>query len=299
MNWFRNIILALIAIPFIPAAIKTLKNLYSNASKQTTKVGLISLKGPIADASLTAAHLKQMFEDDDIVAILLKIDSPGGAAGASQALYSEILERKKIYQKPVVAWVQNICASGGYYVASAADTIVATPVALIGSVGAYFAWPQFKEFVENYKVHYHLVPSGKYKTTFNPFGATSPEELKLVKQLADNTVEIFIADVIRARPQLGKLKVENWAEGRIFTGQQALELGLIDQLGSQITVEETLKKLADITTDIEWVKPAQQPGWLKFLSDGEDTDEEHPYIKACVAAFCTHLGIGTTTTPQL
>jgi len=264
------------------------KKYYNDLKHPTTKVGIITIKGAIVDSSLYAQQYKELLEEKDIAAILLKIDSPGGLAGASQALFQEIYEQKKLHNKPIVAWIQNLGASGGYYVAAAADYIIATPTAFVGSIGVYTMYPQFNKLIEQLHVSYVAVHSGKFKTAGNPIIQTTPEQISMLQGLIDDTYETFVADVIRARPQLETSSHTIWADGKIFTGNQALSLGLIDAVGSQIVTEQVIKARAHITTDIQWVHVKRSYSWLRMLL-GEEADESGNYIAAALQSAYANL----------
>jgi len=290
-----NTFLLLMLLNYAPPLVKSIASTYEELLEPHTKVGLISIKGCLEDSTTHAKNLKKFFERKDIQAILIKMDSPGGAAGASQALFNEIKEAKKVHMKPVVVWVQNVCASGGYYIACASDHIIASPASLVGSIGAYIAHPAFKKFIEQFKIQYTTSKAGTYKTAGNPLLDLTPEQEVMFKSLVDDIYLQFTHDVAQQRPKLSLQKVSTWADGRIFTGAQALELGLIDELGSQITVEQYLKQKINVENKIEWVRPTCKSQLMQLLSsnDCEDAGEEkHSYISAAVHALCSYAETG-------
>jgi protease-4 len=289
-NWLRNIFLLLLIVQFAPVVIKNVKQYYEDAVTPKTKVGIITIKGPISDTSVYVQQFKTFCEETSIKAILLKVDSPGGFAGASASLHHVIRALKELHHKPVIAWIQNMCASGGYYIVAAADYIIATPVSGIGSIGAYIPQLQLKELAEQYHVKYNAIHAGKYKTTGNPLLVNTPEQNAMLQQFVDDTYRIFVQDMIESRPQLATATKEAWADGKVFTGQRALELHLIDAVGSQLTVEQIIKERAHITTEIAWVRPPKQSHWLKLLAGTEDDgDADHSYIAAAAETFINHL----------
>ena len=284
-DYLRNIFWVLLLLQLLPVFIKSFKTQYSDLLESKTKVGVISVDGLIYESDKKVKELKKFFEDTDIKAIILKIDSPGGSAGGAQALYNEIKHFKSIYtNKYVIAYVENIAASGGYYIASAADYIIASPGAFIGSIGVYIQHPYFKDFIEQYKVKYEIIKSGSYKGMGNVFLELTDEQRKLLQGVTNNVHQQFIRDVSQQRPGLGDVK--QWGEAQIFSGEQALKLKLIDALGSQSTVIKALEDNAHIEGKIDWVKPSKKLGILSTLL-GQDSDEDNgSYLHSLVSTVC-------------
>ena len=200
------------------------------------------------------------------------------AAGTGQAIYNEIMELKKIYPKPVIVLVENVCASGGYYIACAADHIIASPMALVGSIGVampYFF--QFKEFAEYHKIKYVPLAAGEYKNSTNPFTEITPEQKQMLQSVLDDSYEQFAADIAEHRNLSLDTKNE-WANGKIFNGRQALKLGLIDELGSATQVTQAIKQRSGITGDIKWIHAPSRTGVWALL--GGESDDEQTLVSA-------------------
>lgn len=288
-DYLKNIFWLLIILQLAPAFIKNIKTQYEPYLEKKTKVGVICIKGPICNSSKYIKDIKQFFERDDIKAIVLKIDSPGGAAGASQAIFNEIKELKKgIHSKFVLVLVENIAASGGYYIASAADYIVATPAAFIGSIGSYISYPVVKEFIEYHKFKYEIIKSGSFKTVCSPFVEITSEQRAFLQNLSDNVYHQFIKDIKNQRAKANlPADIKEWAEGKIFTGEQALKIGLIDSVGSQTTAVEVLKAKAPIIGKIEWVKPTHKTGILQTLFSGEDESDTESTLESSLKTVCS------------
>jgi len=265
-----------IGLQFAPTLIKNIKTQFSNISEHKTKVGIVSLDGAITDSEKTIKSLRKYFEDKDIKAIVFKIDSPGGASGSSQDIFQEILAMKKQNNKKIITFVQNVAASGGYYVAAATDHIIATPSAFIGSIGSYIAFPTIKNFIEQFKLKYEIIKSGDYKTAANPFTDLTEEQRQMFQELSNNVYYQFIRDMAAQRLALSK-NYKQWADGKIFTGEQALKLGLIDEIGSHSTVVKALKEHAGIEGKIEWVKAKKTNNALYSLLSGEDDDKDSEF----------------------
>jgi protease-4 len=285
-DYLKNIFLILVILSILPRLIDSLHKQYGSFFESKTKVGVVSIKGIIYDSTHHNKHLSAYFKDPSIKAILLKIECPGGAAGTSQAIYNEIKELKKEYPKPVIALIENVCASGGYYIACASDHIIASGSATVGSIGAYLPLSfQLKEFIEQYKVHYAPVKAGRYKTVGDPFVDRTPEETALLQGMLNDTYAQFSTDVATAR-KLSLKEITQWGEGKVFSGRQALALGLIDALGSAKTAERIIKEKALIDDAIEWVKPPESSSILSFFSDPTDEGENNMF-SSCVNEVCS------------
>jgi protease-4 len=216
-------------------------------------VAIIRIEGTIssspsfpggADPDEILPLLKKAREDPNIKAVIIRINSPGGQAGASQEIYREIM-RVREAGKPVVASLGDIATSGGYYVASAADKIVAEPGTLTGSIGAILIVPQLEELLEKYGIRFVIVKAGKFKDITSPFREITPQEKELLQRMLDDIHEQFIQDVAGGRG-LDVEKVREIADGRILTGKQAKELGLVDEFGNSNDAVDLAAELAGI-----------------------------------------------------
>jgi len=261
----------------VPQIVVVLTKQYTTLITPSTKVGIISFTQTLTNSGEYVRNLKKFFKDPAIKAILLRVDCPGGAAGTSQAIYGELVSLKEQYpHKPVVVFVENVCASGAYYIASPCDWIVATGSSFIGSIGVYIAAPRLKEFINQFKIEYAVTKTGKYKTILNPLMPSVEGEQALLQELCDDTYKQFTEDVAKSRPVLNLSEADLWANGKIFTGRQALEMKLIDQVGSLSQVEQQLRERAHIpaSQEIQWVKAEQKNLIMKLLSP-DDTGESN------------------------
>ncbi|OGB83423.1 hypothetical protein A3F66_05470 [candidate division TM6 bacterium RIFCSPHIGHO2_12_FULL_32_22] len=270
IRYLTIILLGMLIIQALPIFIKKIKEEYFNMIEPKTKVGLICVNDMIKSSGKTCKYLKKYFEDKNIKAILLKIDSQGGYAGSSEAIFLEILALKKDFPKPIITLTENICASGGYLVAAATDYIIAAPSCTVGSIGSYLGYFKLKEFINNWKVQYEIQKSGKYKSICNPFTETTKEEEELLKNVSESSYKVFLENVAQTR-KLSLKDKDIWAEGKVFTGSQALKVGLVDELGTRSNAIKKIKDLAFIDNKIEWVK-ADKQNMLEKLID-EDDDE--------------------------
>ena len=263
----KSLILFLIFLQIVPFFIKNIRDQYHDLIKDKTVVGIVPFKKPLTDAEPYIKNLTEFFKNTSIKAIVLKMDCPGGAAGSSQTIFNELKALKKKYPKPVIVFVENVCASGAYYVACGADVIIASPSAFIGSIGVYIPRPELKEFIEQFKIKYSVVKTGSFKTVGDPFLADTPEQLAMLQSLTNATYKQFIEDVAAQRSKLALANASSWAEGKIFTGTQALDLGIIDKVGSPATVEQELRERIDVVGEIEWRKACEPSTFAKFFSD--------------------------------
>jgi protease IV len=275
-DYLKNIFWVLLILQFAPPVFKTIQQEWSDYAEPKNKIGLIFLNGCIMSSSRWNKQFKKFFKDPEIKAILIKIESGGGAAGSCSAIFAEILQLKKEYPKPIVAYAENICASGGYQIACAADHIVATGSAVIGSVGAKFV-TQFKvkEFLQNYKIKPEAISSGAYKNCTDPFADFTDDQKKMLQEMSDDCYEHFAQDIAQCR-HLNMANKNIWAEGKIFTGNEALKLKLIDELGNQTTAIDFVKKqILHADREIELVKIPAPSKWQQWLHpDSEEDDDD-------------------------
>jgi len=193
------------------------------------KVGVCEVTGVITDSREILRGLKSLVEDGGVKAIVIRIDSPGGGVGASQEIYREIVKTRKM--KKVVASMGGVAASGGYYVACGADRIVANPGTITGSIGVVMQFANLEDLLDKIGYKGYVVKSGTYKDIGSPFREMTQKERTLLKEVIDTVHRQFVDTVMESR-NLPRDSVEAVADGRIFSGEQALNLGLVDQLGN-------------------------------------------------------------------
>ncbi len=193
------------------------------------KVALVKLEGLLITAEPVVEELNEYAEDSSVKAIVLRIDSPGGGVVVSQEIYNAVKNARKEGKK-VVASMGTVAASGGYYVAAAADRIVANPGTLTGSIGVKMEFANIEKLLEKIGVKGMVVKAGEYKDVGSPFREMSEQEKKLLQDVIDDVHSQFIKAVAEGR-NMQEAEVRAIADGRIFTGRQALDLKLVDQLG--------------------------------------------------------------------
>lgn len=283
LNAIKNIFIVLILLNIAPSLIVGIKDQYFAFLSPRTKVAQISIDSLIDSSDPYTKYLREYFKDPEVKAILLKIESQGGTPGSCQSIFNEIQYLKKKYPKPIIVLTENMCASGAYYIACACDSIISSPACIIGSIGARFTtFFDTKKFLQQHNIEPYSISSGKYKGVMNPFEAPTLEQQAMLQEVSNNTYEQFAHDVAIAR-KLSFAQKENWADGKIFTGQQAHKQGLVDQLGSYSIVLEKIHAVAPIEGDIQWIKPQDEKwiGWTdvfkKIVQGG---------IENSIAKFC-------------
>lgn len=263
LNAIKNIFIVLILLNIAPSLIVGIKDQYFAFLSPRTKVAQISIDSLTDSSEPYTKYLREYFKDPEIKALLLKIESQGGTPGSCQSIFNEIQYLKKKYPKPIIVLTENMCASGAYYIACACDSIIASPACIIGSIGARFTtFFDTKKFLQQHNIEPYSITSGKYKGVMNPFEAPTQEQQTMLQEVSNNTYEQFAHDVAIAR-KLSFAQKEVWADGKIFTGQQAHKLGLVDQLGSYSNVLEKIHAVAPIEGEIQWIKPHDDKwvGW--------------------------------------
>lgn len=231
-------------------------------------VGVVKVKGVIMDSHKVLKELKEFEEDSSIKAVLLRIDSPGGAVGPSQEIHDAVLRVKKT--KPVVASFESVAASGGFYVAVAAQKIVTNPGTLTGSIGVIMDFANLAELYKWAKVDRYVIKSGKFKDVGSDSRAMTPEEKQLLQDLIGNVYEQFLKAVADGR-KLPLDAVRPYADGRILTGEQAFRAKLVDRLGGLDAALEEVRALAkmDAKQKLNLVYPEpKRRSLLEMLGSG-------------------------------
>lgn len=218
-------------------------------------IAIVEINGPIRfnqksqrflsyDAATVTRELREFAKRNEIRAIILRINSPGGTVAAVQEIYEEII-KARAKGKIVVASMGDVAASGGYYIASACDRIVANRGTLTGSIGVILELSNVQELFKKIGVKVEVLKTGKYKDSGSAYRQLTPEEKALFENLINDAYGQFVDDIVKGR-KMDKQKVLSLADGRIFTGSQALNAGLIDALGNDEDALELAKTLAKI-----------------------------------------------------
>jgi protease-4 len=221
---------------------------------QSGSVAVIHIYGPIRAPMSASAwsedndeivrRLHEISEDDDIKAVLLRINSPGGTVGSVQEIYTEVL-KCKAKGKKVVASLGDVAASGGFYIATSADKIISNPGTITGSIGVIMEFGNFESLFQKIGVRLQVVKSGAHKDIGSPARPLTPEERRMLQASIDDAYSQFV-DAVAAGRGLARDKVLKLADGRIFTGREAQHAGLVDDLGDSRDAMDILIKLANL-----------------------------------------------------
>lgn len=240
------------------------------------RVALIRIEGMIMDSKDTIAEIKEYVKDPNIKAIVLRINSPGGAVAPAQEIYKEI--KKAVQKKNVVVSMGSVAASGGYYIASPATRIIANPGTLTGSIGVIMEIPNVEGLLDKLGIKTEIVKSGKHKDMASIFRGIGKEEKVILQEVLDNVHEQFIQAVVEGRKMLYD-DVKTIADGRVFTGEQALKLGLIDELGNLEDALLITAKLSGIDGEPVVVSKKEQISIMNLLKGPKELIENIPTVK--------------------
>jgi protease-4 len=231
------------------------------------RIGVIPIEGAITESESVVSQLVEFKEDEGIKAIILRVNSPGGGVGPSQEIYREV--RKTIEKKKVIASMGSIAASGGYYVSSAANKIVANPGTLTGSIGVLIEFVRLQELMEKIGVDMEVLKSGEFKDIGSPHRKLTERDKEMIQKIVSDIQTQFVEAVAKGR-ELSVERVREIADGRIISGSQGVELGLVDQLGNFQDAVELAKSMAGIKGEVKLVYP-QRTGvrlWDLLFEEG-------------------------------
>jgi protease-4 len=227
-------------------------------------VGIVEVEGVIKDAEPTIEALEGLRKDSHVVAVVLRVDSPGGGVAPSQEIYQAV-ERVR-GEKPVVASLGNVAASGGYYVAAPATAIVAAPGTLTGSIGVIMEFRQLMELADKVGVRQDVVKSGPFKDIGQPLRPMTADERQLLQGMVDDVYEQFVQAVATGR-KLDPAEVRRLADGRLYSGAQAKAAGLVDELGGLATAVQVAWERGGQTGEPKTRKSKTpwRPWWLDAI----------------------------------
>ncbi len=225
------------------------------------RVALVDVKGVITSSENIVRQVRKYEDDGSIKALVLRIDTPGGGVAASQEIYDQLLKFKDS-GKFIVVSMGSVAASGGYYIACAADSIVANPGTVIGSIGVIISYPVFERLMDKVGIKMEVIKSGDLKDVGNYARQITPADRKMLQALIDDTYDQFVGVVAESR-DLDMNSVREFSDGSVFTGRQSMELGLIDRLGTLQDAIAVAGEMADLGDDPRTVKerPFKRPWW--------------------------------------
>lgn len=227
------------------------------------KIALIELKGVIVESEKIVKQFKKYRNDKTIKGILFRVDSPGGGVVASHEIYDEVRKTRES-GKPVVVSMGSVAASGGYYVSCGANKIVANPGTLTGSIGVISQFLRVDPLLDKIGVEMNTIKSGKFKDAGNPFRGMTDDDKKYFQNLMDGVHKQFIEIVSKER-NIDIKKILNVADGRVFTGEEAYNLQLVDTLGTLEDAVALTAQLANIKGEPSIVREAKKKTFFEKL----------------------------------
>ncbi len=226
------------------------------------RIGVVEIEGAITQSGDVMEDIVKFKEDATIRGVIIRINSPGGAVGPTQEIYTEV--RKLRDKKQVYVSMGSVCASGGYYIASAGHKIYANPSTITGSIGVIMEQTVIEDLMKKIGVQSNTLKAGDYKDVGSPFRKMKPEEREYLNQIITGIHQQFISDVAAGRG----ITIENtrkYSDGKIFTGLQAKQLGLVDGIGNFYDSLDDLKKTLNIKGKPVLVYGKKPFSFLKWL----------------------------------
>ena len=275
-KWFLAILgIFLVTGVLFTVAIVSLVGTMGNRTETVTtgsgdKIGVVELQGVITSSEDFVRQVKKFREQSSIRAILIRIDSPGGGVVASQEMYEEVRKARES-GKPVVVSMGALAASGGYYVACGASRLVANRGTLTGSIGVISEFLQLHDLLGKVGVDVRTIKAGKLKDAGSPTRAMTEADQKYFQALMDDVHRQFIT-VVQEERDLDSAEVRELADGRVFTGEQAVEAGLVDTIGTYEDAILITADLAGITGEPSLVRERKRQTWLESMT-GEVTEQ--------------------------
>jgi len=231
------------------------------------RVGVIEVEGVIQDSRETLRQIKMMAEDERVKAVLLRVNSPGGGVAPSQEIYQALNELRTKHDKPVVVSMSTMAASGGYYISCAADSVLALPGTLTGSIGVILEFPDLQEVFRKVGIGMKTVKSGPHKDIGSPFRDMTESDRELLQSMVDDVYGQFVEVVVESRG-LSEDSVRAIADGRVFSGRQALEAGLVDKMGSYHDALGVAGRMCELGDEPETTRAKKsRPSLLELLTE--------------------------------
>jgi len=245
-----------------------------DAYSRRDAVMLMDMKGVIFDSKKFLKDLKKYREEDTIKGFVIRVNSPGGVVGPSQELNYEIQRTREEFKKPVVVYSESLNASGAYYASVAANKIVVAPGALIGSIGVIMEFANLRDLYKWAKIERYSIKTGEYKDIGSDYRPMTDKEKKYLQALIDQVLVQFKDAILKGR-KISKEKLNEIADGRIFTGSEAKALKLVDDVGSLQAAVDLAGELTGLGKDPETFEvPHERPSVLDFVMGIEDENEE-------------------------
>ncbi|WP_029521901.1 signal peptide peptidase SppA [Persephonella sp. KM09-Lau-8] len=235
--------------------------------KSSPKIAVIEVKGVISGYMDTVSNIDKAQKDSSIKAVVLLVDSPGGAVGAAQEIYTAIEKLRKT--KPVVVSMGNVAASGGYYISAPANVIYANPGTITGSIGVIIQHVDASKVLDKIGIKIENIKSGQNKDILYPNHSLTPEQKRLLEATILDVYDQFLDAIVKYRP-IKKEELKKYADGRIFSGKQAQKIGLVDKLGNIQDAINEAKKLSKMEgKKVQVIYIRKEKSFLQKLTDSK------------------------------
>ncbi len=292
-NPFIRFIIVVLVIVGLFSVVKWGSSFVGEKAEQTTLVSKnsilqLDLEGVIMNGKKFMKKLKKYKDEDKIKAIVININSPGGAVGPSQEIYAAIKAVKEQTKKPIICSSSGLLASGAYYSAVACDKIVVAPGALVGSIGVIMEFANLEKLYDWAKVSRFSINSGKFKDSGAEYRSMRPDEKVLFQDLINDVYDQFKQAVVEGR-KLSPEVVGRYADGRVMTGRQAVQLGFADSLGTLDDAVKVAAKVANLGDDYKLFEvPKKRSGIWDFFEKQDEDDLNS--IDEIAQLFSKHTG---------
>jgi len=250
----------------------------------------LDLSGVIMNGKKFLKRLEQYKDEKNIKAILININSPGGAVGPSQEIYMELLRAKQETKKPIICVSTGLMASGAYYAAMACDKIVVAPGALVGSIGVIMEFANLEKLYDWAHVERFSIHSGKYKDTGAEYRAMRDDEKQLFQEMINDVYKQF-RETVKSGRNLSDEMMDQYADGRVFTGQFAVKNKFADQEGTFHDAVKVAAEMAGLGDDYKLFEPKKKRHGLLDLLKEEDEDELNSSASSAVTTALNKLGL--------
>lgn len=267
---FTAIVIGILILVVVLVALSTGASLFLSETPvvSSDKVALIKIDGLILDSQDVIDQLKKYSKNSSVKAIVLRIDSPGGAVVPSQEIYEEI-KKVRAKNRKVITSMGTVAASGGYYIASASDKIMANPGTLTGSIGVIMEFASFEQLLNKIGVKGEVVKSGAMKDVGDPMRTMTADEKAYLQKVINDVFDQFVSAVAAGR-HMDKAKVLSLADGSVYTGRQAKELGLVDELGDQEDAIRLAARMCNIQGEPKVITEEKKTSLLDLIRGKED-----------------------------
>jgi protease IV len=290
MKRFMQILLIVLALLFFGSIFMGVGGIvaaFNPPEERLDKASILALNldGVITDGREFLELLRKYRKEDRVKAVLIRIDSPGGVVGPSQEIWAEIKRTREEFKKPVIAYCSSVAASGAYYAAVGADKIVTNPGCMIGSIGALMSFVNLEHLYEWAKIQRYAITTGKFKDAGAEYKPLTPEQRALFQEMLDDVLAQFKVAIQEGR----KMKPEflaQYADGRVFTGNQAVKLGFADSIGTWDDARKMLGEMAGLGDNPDTFQPRKRRGMMELF---DEATSESRFLGAAQKMIGTEL----------